>query len=200
MGTGRPDRLWVIGGVLGAVALLAIGWLFLISPQNAQTSHLNDRAAAAELRLETLQRRLADLRQQSGNLPRYREQLARDRQALPTMAALSDFLRELQAAGDGAGVAVSGVNVGAPTPVTAAKQVFVLPITLTASGTAARLNQLLDQLQRVQPRAVLINNVSTTPEQQNGSLAGTVVLTLALQAFVSPASGVAGAPSAKPTN
>ena len=36
MRTGYGDRLWMIGGVIVAVALLVVGWFTLISPQNAE--------------------------------------------------------------------------------------------------------------------------------------------------------------------
>ena len=35
---GRVDRLWMVGGVLGAAVLLAISWFFLISPQHADVT------------------------------------------------------------------------------------------------------------------------------------------------------------------
>jgi Tfp pilus assembly protein PilO len=189
MGTRRVDRLWMIGGAAGAAVLLAIGWFFFISPQKGQTSSLNDRAAATQLRLTSLGHKLADLRQQNRDLPRYRAQLARDRQALPTTSDLSNFLRELQTVGDATSVSVSGLLVGTPSQINVATaKVYALPITLNADGPAANLDRFLDQLQRVQPRAVLITSANATPVDQSGSLVGTVALTLSLQVFVAPPS------------
>jgi Tfp pilus assembly protein PilO len=188
MRTGRADQLWTIGGALGAIALLAIGWLLFISPQKAQTAKLLDREDAAQQRLIVLQHRLTKLRQQNRDLPRYQARLARDRQALPMVSGLSDFLRELQAMGDSTGVTVSGLVVGSPTKATGATaQVFALPLTLTAAGATTGLDQFLDQLQRVQPRAVLITNASTAPAVQGTSFADSVTLTLSLQVFVAAA-------------
>jgi Tfp pilus assembly protein PilO len=185
MRTGRVDRLWMIGGAVGALVLLAIGWFFFISPQKGQTISLNNRAAETQLRLTSLGHKLADLRQQNRDLPLYRAQLARDRRALPTTSDLSNFLRELQTAGDGTAVSVSGLLVGSPTEINvAATKVYALPITLNAEGTAADLDLFLDQLQRAQPRAVLITSANATPIDQSGSLAGAVSLTLSMQVFV----------------
>jgi len=191
MGIRHAGRRWEIGGALGAVALLAIGWFFFISPQNGETTRLRDEAAAAEVQLPTLQRRLGELRQQHQDLPKYRAQLARDRKALPTSSGLSDFLRELQAAGDAEGVSVSAVAVGGPSQVSAGgTKVYSLPITLTAVGSAAGLYRFLDQLQQVQPRAVLITSANAATEgQPGGSVAGPATLTLVLQAFVAPNGG-----------
>ena len=197
---GRTDRLWMIGGALGAVVLLGIGWFLFISPKKAQTSRLQNQLAATEVRQTVLQQRLGDLRRQNSRMPQYLAQLARDRQALPMTSNLSNFLRELQAAGDSTGVSVTGLLVGAPTQVTVAgKQVFSLQIGLTATGTAAHLNLFLDQLQQVQPRAVLISSANAVSVGQAGTLAGTVTLTLSLQAFIAPPKGAETAPSSTTT-
>jgi Tfp pilus assembly protein PilO len=187
MGSGH-NRLWLIGGALGAVALLAVGWFFLINPQHERASSLREKAAAEELKVVSLRHRLAELKQQKNNLSEYEGQLARDRQALPKTSGLSDFLRELQAAGDHTGVSVSGVIVGAPNEASAGSGVvFALPISLNVSGTVAQLSSFLDQLQRVQPRAVLIMTANAASADQGGTLSGQVNLGLTLQAFVASA-------------
>ena len=117
---GRVDRLWMVGGVLGAAVLLAVSWFFLISPEHAQRDSLNTEAASAEARLTQLQKRLGDLRKENDKLAEYKARLVKDRQALPTTPALSDLLRELQIAGDLTSVSVSGLNVGNITPLTTA--------------------------------------------------------------------------------
>jgi Tfp pilus assembly protein PilO len=197
MRTGRVDRLWALGGVLSAAALLAIGWFFLISPQNARTSSLHDETATAQSRAAALQRRLGELRQQNGDLPRYRARLEADRQALPTTSDLSDFLRGVQSVGDSTGVSVQLLTVGAATQVTAADtKVYALPISLTATGATEKVDRFLAQLQQGQPRAVLIGNANLTWKDQSGSVAGSVDLQLSLQVFVAPPAGTAKAPSA----
>jgi Tfp pilus assembly protein PilO len=188
---GAPvGRLWVLGGAAGAVLLIVVSWFLFISPQNAETSSLEDQAAAAQLRANSLARRLAELKRQNEELPKYKAQLVKDRQALPTTSGLSDFLRELQVAGDSAGVTVQGVIVGSPTRVPAkAAQVHALPITLTAGGSSAKLSRFLDQLQRLQPRAVLISSANAVPDDANGSLAGSATLTLTVAVFTATPAG-----------
>ncbi len=180
-------RLWLIGGVLGAVALLAIGWLAVIGPQRARTGSLQDQISAAQLQVTSLRHRLADLRQQNRDLAQYQAQLARDRQALPAASGLSDLLRELHAAGDRSGVVVSSLTVGGPIQATGGSgRAYALPMTLIVVGTSTRLDEFLDQLQRVQPRAVLISTVNAGPAGGGTALDGAVTLTLDLQAFVAP--------------
>ena len=201
MQAARSDRTWLIGGALVAAILLGVGWFFLISPQYQQTQTLQDQSAEADLRLAKLQRRLVDLRKQNGQLEQYRTQLGLDREALPTISGLSDFLRELQAAGITTSVTVNGLLVGAPLEVPgAASQIFALPMTLIVAGAPAALEQFLNQIQQLQPRAVLINSMNAVPDGQSGSFAGTVTLTLSLQVFVAPPAGAApaAAPAATP--
>ena len=183
MGGGRSDRIWLIGGALGAVVLLAVGWFFFISPQNHQTSDLRDHAAASQLSLTALQRRLGELRQQDTDLPKYRAQLARDREALPAVSDMANFLRELQAAADVGKVSVGGIAIGVAG--LASGTVSAVPITVTATGTAVTLNQFLDQIQRVLPRAVLVSSANVVANAARGA-ATTATLTLVLQAFVAP--------------
>jgi type IV pilus assembly protein PilO len=183
---GHVDRLWAIGGVLGAVALLAIAWFFLIGPRNSESSSLREQARTTENRLQPLAARLVELRQQNTELSHYQQQVAADRQALPTTSGLPDFLRGLQTSGETAGATVTGVTVAAATKVTAGgRQLVALPITLTAAGGLDNLNRFLDQLQQVQPRAVLITNTDLTKTDQSGS--GGFELTIDLQVFVAPA-------------
>jgi hypothetical protein len=141
------------------------------------------------------------MRVQNDQLPAYQAQLARYHQALPTGSDLADFLRELQTAGDGTGVSVTGFVVGAAAPVTAAGvQGYALPVTLTVAGRAGPLNRFLDQLQRVQPRAVLIGGATAVPAGEHGSLAGAITLTVSLRAFVAPASAGRAVPPAAGTS
>ena len=193
----RTDRRWTVGGALVAVALLASSWFLLIGPQFDQTSSLQARSEAAHQRLWTLQRRLVELRKQSTRLEEYKTQLAQDRQALPTTAALADFLRELEDAGKATDVSVNGLVVGAPAAVPGiSATIYSLPITMIAVGSSEHLSGFLDQLQQVQPRAVLITSINAVPDGTGKSLLDTVALTMAMQVFVAPASSAEAAPPA----
>jgi Tfp pilus assembly protein PilO len=197
---GRADRLWIVGGALGGVVLLLIGWLFFISPQKGETSSLRDQLATSELRQTELQHKLADLRRQNARMPQYLAQLGHDRQALPTTSSLSSFLREVQAAGDATGVAMKSMLVGSPTQLSAGgKQVYALQIGLTVAGTSVHLNRFLDELQQRRPRAVLIASANEAPADQTGTLAGSVTLTLSLQVFVAPTKAAPTATTATTT-
>ncbi|GII04163.1 hypothetical protein Pta02_61710 [Planobispora takensis] len=179
------DRIWALGGVLVAAILLVVSWFFLISPQLAETDRLQEETETAHVRAATLQTRLSQLRQENADLPRYRAELDEARQALPTAAESEQFLRQLQTAGETAGVGVGTITVGAPAVVEAAGvKMHSLPIALTATGGTPALDEFLDQLQQVQPRAALIRDVNVQ-ESGEGADAETS-LTVNLKIFVAP--------------
>jgi Tfp pilus assembly protein PilO len=183
------DRIWLGGGAVGTVLLAALAWFVLVSPQNAETGGLRDQQAATDTQIATLHSRLAQLRTQAKDLPQYEAQLQKERQALPTVPALADFLRELQSAGDVAGVHVGTMVAGAPVYTTAAGvKVEAVTVNVTADGNGARLTTFVSQLQRVQPRAVLVDTVRLDTSGGGNN----AVLSLSARIFVA-------APTAAPT-
>jgi len=197
-------RLWTAGGAVVAVALAALSWIFLISPQNGETDGLQAEIDQVNDRVVVLQARLGQLRKENENLEARKAELAAQRRALPTSTALSDFLREMQTAGERAGVSVTAVNAGATgTTRAAGAEVQTLPVTLTVSGGVDGQIGFLDQLQQVQPRAVLIIGTNLVPADGSESLSGGVTMTLSLQIFVAvqpaPAASAAASAPASPT-
>jgi Tfp pilus assembly protein PilO len=199
-----PDRLWAAGGAVIALALAALSYVFLISPQNSETDGLRVDIDQVNDRVVILQARLAQLRKENEKLGEHQARLAAQRQALPTSTALSDFLREMQTAGERSGVSVSTVNAGtAGTTRAAGSDVQVLPVTLTVNGGADAQIAFLDQLQREQPRAVLIIGANLVPADGAQSLSSGVTMTLSVQIFVAvrptPAASASAPASASPT-
>jgi Tfp pilus assembly protein PilO len=80
---------------------------------------------------------------------------------------------------------------GSVGPAVTGPPIYALPITAQVSGTPAALNKFLDQLQAVQPRAVLITQIGETTGVTGGagaraaSSVGTT-LQLTMDAFVAP--------------
>jgi Tfp pilus assembly protein PilO len=178
----RQERLWLLGGMISAIVLLAFGYYFVISPKYQKAEDLRDIAADTTTEVSKLRSVIASLDEQNRHIDEYKAELAANLAALPRTDSVAALLRELQTAGELAGVTVSGVSVGSAAEVTVGGQkVQALPISLAVAGPAAKVNPFLDQLQKVQPRALLINalNVATTS-------AGKATLTLTLQAFYAP--------------
>jgi Tfp pilus assembly protein PilO len=220
--TKRPDRAWLIGGGVAALLILVVGWFLFISPENTQTSAAQSQVSAARSRDQLLQVELTNLATQSKDLGKYEAVLSRAEQALPSSDGLPAFLRELQAIGASSLVNVSQLSVAAPvapgpttgasstTPSTASSTgaatsgIYLIPITLDLTGSQTHLLQFLEQLQEVQPRAVLVSQANLG-QASTAVGTGSTGLQLTLDAFVStlPSStatpGAAATPTPTPT-
>lgn len=186
MRTRYADRLWVLGGALAAVLMLSVGWLLVIGPQYTQASALRDEVETAELRLGKLRRELAELKKQNDDVGRYRAELKAAQLALPTDPGMPDFITELEKSGNRTDVDVTTLTVGTATRVAGVPgEVYQLPLTLNATGTASSLDRFVKELQQQQPRAVLIRNVDLSSSQQEGG-GSNVALAITMDAFMAP--------------
>jgi Tfp pilus assembly protein PilO len=197
------DRLWLAAGVVAAVALAALSWFVLISPQNTETETVEAETTQVNDQATVLRGRIAQLQKDNEKLDLLKAELAAKREALPQSTALSDFLRDLEDTGRQTGVSVTAVNAGATGTTQAAGGEFqVLPVTLTVSGGIDGQIAFLDHLRRVQPRAVLIIGANLVPADNSSSLGGAVTMTVSVQIFVAvqPApTPSAPAPAAAPS-
>lgn len=200
MGTTSRERLWQVGGAIIGLLLVLVAYFLFIGPQNDQTNSKTAEVNAARSRNDALQARIDRLRTQNADLASYEQQLKQARLALPDTSGLPDFLRTLQSLGNATQADVTSLSVGAPTDVTVlagggsagarptlgSARVYGLPITAQVSGTRGHLNEFLKQLQSVQPRAVLISQITEGTSGPNAK--GQFTLQLTMQAFVAPSS------------
>jgi len=160
MGARNASRVWLFTGAAVIVLLVAASYLLLIRPKYTESSSVRAQVDDTQVQLATLRRKIADLAEQQKHLPTFKAALIDSRLALPTTAGVSDFLRQLQRAGDQVDVAVNGISVAVPMKSTVAPEVWELPITLNAEGAPAKLSLFLTQLQTAQARAVLVKSVN----------------------------------------
>ncbi|MGI5236889.1 type 4a pilus biogenesis protein PilO [Dactylosporangium sp. CA-139066] len=182
----RNDRLWLLGGALCALVIVAFGYYFFIRPEQSDTRSTTESADRTRVEIAAKRKELQDLAKQYEHIDEYRAQLAKDQAALPVDDAASALLRELQNAGEQAGVSVSGVSVGTAVDLNALVgfQVYAMPVSLSVVGPTEKMNPFLDQLQQLQPRAVLISSVNFAPSS-TANLARSNV-TINLNAFYAP--------------
>jgi len=193
MGARNTARIWLCTGA-AVVALLAVtSWFLLIKPKYTEAAGVRAQANDTQTQLVSLRKRISDLDRQKAQLPKFRAALKANQRALPSDAGVSDFLRQLQAAGDNVDVAVTGVSVAAPLKSPAAADLWELPMTLTAEGRADDLSLFLIQMQSVQPRAVLVKSANLTQGASGSAGAAPPSLSLTITAYVAPPAG-SGAP------
>jgi type IV pilus assembly protein PilO len=175
----RADRLWLLGGLFGVLVIVAAAYLLAIKPIYADKADKEGQADDQDVALVQLRHQLSDLTAKSKNIATYTAQKNANAAAMPTTYDIPNFLRALQSSGTAVGVAVSGIAVSPPAKFGASAVIVAVPITLTATGTAANLSKFLNRLQSVQSRAVLVNSVNLGA----GDSAGTMSANLSIDAF-----------------
>jgi len=177
MGARRGDRIWLVGGLLTIVALVAASWFLVISPKFAQTDGVRADTETAELQLVQLRRDLATLAQQEQQRAGFEADLRSRKIALPTSYNIPGFLRQVQDSGAAVNVRISGFSVANPARSAKVASVVELPINLTAEGSAADLSRFVSRLQNVQTRAVLVTSLSLSAGADKGKLSTSLGVT-----------------------
>ncbi len=177
MGARRSDRLWLAGGLVAIVALIAASWFLVISPKFVEGDEVQAEAESTRRQLIKLNKDVAKLAEQAKQKATFQAKLKTSEAALPTSYNIPAFLRQLQDSGSAVNVQVSGFAVTPPVKSQKDPTAAELPITLTAQGSAADLSRFFDRLQNVQSRAVLIESIGLAPAGEAGGLSASIGLT-----------------------
>jgi Tfp pilus assembly protein PilO len=198
----------MFGGIAITVLLVVASWFLLIHPKYTEASDVRGQVEDTQTQLIALRKKIAGLNAQKAQLPRFKAALKTNQRALPSDSGIPDFLRQLQASGAKTDVSISGFTVSSPAQVKDVSGVWQLPIALIAGGKPDGLGKFLNELQAIQPRALLIQSVGFTqgsadPADSPGAPSAgadsptdsaiTTSLNLGLMAYVAPPAG-AGAP------
>jgi type IV pilus assembly protein PilO len=176
MGARRSDRLWLAGGLVAIIALVAASWFLVISPKFAEGDEVQAEAESTRLQLIKLNKDVAKLAEQAKQKATYQAKLETSQAALPTSYNIPAFLRQLQDSGAAVNVQVSGFAVTNPVKSAVDPTAAELPIALTAQGSAADLSRFFNRLQNVQTRAVLIESIGLTSGAESGGLTASIGL------------------------
>ncbi|MGX7680786.1 hypothetical protein ACSMXN_18015 [Jatrophihabitans sp. DSM 45814] len=200
------ERNWLLGGIAGAVVLIAVAWFFAIHPQMGKTDDLKRQTADAQSQNAVQQSRTSKLKADNANINALAAALKEARAALPTDSGLPELTRQLAAQAAASSVQVVSITAGSPAVATGAAagaasgtsgatvgSLFSIPMTLVSDGTAVRQQQFLAALQTVGPRRVLVTAVTLAPSGtgNTSSIDAGATMTITLQAFVSPQSDAA---------
>jgi Tfp pilus assembly protein PilO len=186
----NSDRVWIAGGAAVALLLLVLGYLLLISPQNADTAALGEQAAAEHQRVASLEKHLADLRKQNAHLDEYKAKLTADKLALPANPDSDAFLVELRAVADHAGVVVDSMSAGAG-PKSKTGSTYTVPVAVTVVGPAKALQDFLTGVQQTGSRAALVTSVSASGAGSDGAAPASIAdqgttMTVSMTLFTAP--------------
>lgn len=199
------------------------------SDVNDQAASAQSEDTTLQARIDTLRAQSKDLAKYQTELTRAElalpttsgsQEFVRSLQTLFTQTHTnlqSLTVGEPAAVGGGAGAATNGTSTGgaatapqapaanpAPGAASAGGAAYSLAINVSVTGTPGDLNDFLEKLQEVQPRAVLVTGVTettgvATSGGSGGASAGGTSLALTMQAFFAPDAS-ASAPTTAPTS
>ncbi|MGK5681050.1 type 4a pilus biogenesis protein PilO [Actinoplanes sp. URMC 104] len=173
------DRIWLIGGIVAIVILVAAAWLLAISPKFAEVENVQTQADDTSLQLTKLRKEVAALKEQDAKKATYQAQLDTLVTNMPETYGMPAFLRALQDSGTALSVEVSGLSVGAARKSETVTTAVEMPLSLTAKGKSANVSKFLVRLQETQNRAVLIDSVTlaTGGDDSAGDISANVTMT-----------------------
>ena len=191
------QRYWIVGGVLGAVVIVAATWMMLISPMRSNTSALHNQRAAADLTNVQLRSQLKALKQKSDHIDTLRAQLQAAVDGLPGNSGIAAFTREVSSAAATTGVTVGSITVGDMVPYEATTagrasgaktgQLQAAPVSITSYGPAKNQFAFIQALQ-TGTRRTLVTTAQVGPGTNSvvASIDPSSTLTTTLTVFESP--------------
>lgn len=167
-------RLWVIGSVLAAILILALGWFLGIQPRL-------DEAGAAELERRNVaetnagyEATLIELRELSANLPALERDLDAIRVEIPDAPELSTLLGQLNEIAVAAGVSINEVTANTPQLVEpelleplGVTDLVAIPVQISALGSTEGLSTFLRNAQ-FGPRLLFVSSFTTSDDAETG--------------------------------
>ncbi|GAB2598077.1 hypothetical protein Aab01nite_73890 [Paractinoplanes abujensis] len=173
----RTDRIWLIGGIVAIVIIVAAAWLLAISPKFAEADTVQTEADDTVIQLTKLKKDVAALKEQDAKKTTYQAQLDTLVKNLPETYGQPAFIRSLKDAGTRSGVEVTVLSAGTTLQSGTVATAAEMPLAVTASGTAANMSRFLTQMQQIQPRAVLVSTINLGAGEDEAQVSASLTLT-----------------------
>lgn len=159
-------RQWVALTVVGVLAVLAGGWVLLVSPKHSQAAELRDQAAQQEASNERAVTQLSVLRAQALALPGQKDKLEKVAAKIPDGPELPALIRSLTTAAHDSGVEFVSLTPSAPaasTPTaTTGATATVIPVSINVIGGFYEVERYLGELEDL-PRALRVAGLTIAP-------------------------------------
>lgn len=180
-GTYNRKRVWLGGGLLLVVVILALGWFVVVSPVLTETASTRDQIESVRLQNSALAAKNASLKAANDDVAALRDSLAAALAELPADSGLPSFTRQLSGQATAHSVVLTSVVVGAAGTVTPAAPVAAvdgttttpagtstdglmqIAVTVTASGLGGDLVGFLSDIQISGPRRALVTSTQLAP-------------------------------------
>jgi Tfp pilus assembly protein PilO len=208
----NSTRIWTLISVLVIAGLLLGTWFVGVSPRLAESSAANADRSSVEALNATHRATLVALKEQFEDIDQLRTDLDELRVSVPDAAMLPDLISQLNASAADAGVAITSIKFGDPTPYAPIENVdadpqlasalqsvapenfLVIPVDLDISGEFGKVTRLISTIQNGE-RLFLIHDLKLAEGVMEDS--ATVTVTTSGQVFVL-LEGVAAPPATAP--
>lgn len=117
---GAKKNTWVAGTVVVALLIVVAAWFLAISPALTSADEVRAQAEQTRQENELLELKIAQLKADFDKLPEYKAELAGLQTQIPTSAAMSEYLREVDQIAGTHSVTVTDITPSIPTAVTLA--------------------------------------------------------------------------------
>lgn len=186
-------KLWMGGGVLGAILLFLLGYLLLIGPTRQNAADLRLQAQDLDAQNQALAARLTQVKEQAPEVPEQLEKIADIRARIPADLDIGPLISELQVLAAQAGIFLTAINPETPfylesvtaeqraegqaveditidedagvpaTSLVATGQTVVIPLTIQGTGSYAQIRAFLNEVEDTQ-RGVLVKQTQISRE------------------------------------
>lgn len=202
----NSNRIWVIGGVLVTIVVLALGGLLGVKPQLDAAANSNDQRASVETLNEQHRRDLASLKEEFKQVDQIAAQVADLRKSVPASSDLDSIVAELAAMQAVYGVTVISYSSSDPATFLASEEIAAaVPASVNGSnfltvglsiGIAGPRDAMLAFVNGMQtnPRLMLVNSLNVSDEDETVITA--VVYVLLDTPLIDPNAVVTPAPTA----
>ena len=109
-------RIWMIGGAILAVLIVALGWFVLAMPQLTAAAQAGAQQADVDAQNALLEAQLVEMQGQYENLDDLKEELEALQLTVPGTQDLDDFVDQLATDANAAGVVLDSVKIGKSIP------------------------------------------------------------------------------------
>ena len=192
-------RRYVLTAV-AAVLIVAVFFLFLLSPKLKDISEVREQIETAQNESETLRNRLRQLQTAQRDEPTTRARLAVFDRLLPPTPELPSLIRQLQTAATASGIDLRSIAPSPPGALTGRTGVQVVSVTIQVVGGFFRLQSLLTRLEELE-RVVEVTSIAISPQTDVVSGLFTLSSTITFRMYVvAPNASPGGAaPTPAPT-
>src|SRR5262245_11586668 len=190
-----PKLPKVVLGLVGLVAIIALGYFFLISPVQARIAELVQRRSQVTAEVTQARAQIAEIERFRREIAELEKRLVLLRDRLPSEKETPTLYRAMTTAAEQVGLGVSLFQPREPRPKDIVSEI---PIVVTAEGSYHQLAKFFERVAAL-PRVVNVSDFKMTgqPKTKNSMKAD---LTLATYMYrSSPATAAPARPGAQPT-